>query len=115
MTQITGTDGNTILRMRYLWEWAFKACLLTAPAVGWAAWVHLTSMNSLINKHDTALGILESRMNVNTSRNDEQDRDIRQLNAATANIEGRLHGIASQMEKLPGRVAEKLARDDQDN
>lgn len=111
MTQITDTDGNTILRMRYLWEWAFKACLATAPFVMWTAWVHLTSMNSLINKHDTALGILESRANVNTSRDDEQDRDIRQLNAATANIEGRLHGIASQVGKIPGRVAEKLAQE----
>lgn len=81
-------------------------CTITAMVLG---------VGSMKGEYIEKVAHLESQINVNQLRNDEQDRDIRKLAAATANIEGRLHGIASQVEKLPGQVAKQLARDDQDN
>jgi hypothetical protein len=61
MTQITDTDGNTVIRMRNLWEWAFKFFLGTAPFVLGAAWVHLASMNAMLMQHDKEIALLKLR------------------------------------------------------
>lgn len=68
----------------------------------------ILGIGSMKGEYQEKVAHLEASININQARNDEQDRDIRKLAAATANIEGRLHGIASQVGKLPGKIAAKL-------
>lgn len=73
--------------------------------------VMVMGIGSMKGEYVEKVAHLEVQININQARNDEQDRDIRKLSDATANIEGRLHGIASQMGKLPGEVARKINSD----
>lgn len=64
---ITDTNGETVVRMQNVWEWAFKLFLGTAPFVIGAAWVHLGSMNAMLMDHDKQIALLKLHVRMQTA------------------------------------------------
>ena len=63
---ITDTQGETVIRMRNVWEWAFKLFLGTGPFVLGAAWIHLTAMNAMLLQHDKEIALLKLQVGLRT-------------------------------------------------
>lgn len=70
MTQVTDSNGDTIVRMRNVWEWAFKAFLTTGPVVLGAAWLHLSTMNAMLIRHDKDIARLMDKTGLHSVRVD---------------------------------------------
>lgn len=63
--------------------------------------IQLLSVGELKGKVETVIGQHESRIG-------GIEGDVKRQGSAISNIEGRLHGIATQIGKVPGRVASKI-------
>ena len=63
---ITDTQGETVIRMHNVWEWAFKLFLGTGPFVLGAAWIHLTAMNAMLLQHDKEIALLKLQVGLRT-------------------------------------------------
>ncbi len=112
MTQLTDTDGNTVIRLRNLWEWVFKAFLCSCLPVLAAAFLQLMAMYTMLNRHESVLSGLQREVSDGKAHDERQDNSISQLNKTTAEINGRLHGLSSLVGKIQGRTVKELARDE---
>lgn len=63
--------------------------------------VQVVNFGELKGKIQTVIQMHEQRLH-------NAEQEVRSLQKDVSNIEGRLHGIASQVGKVPAQVAEKL-------
>lgn len=64
--------------------------------------VQVVSIGELKGKIETVVSVHEHRLDAHDGKLDEHTKDI-------SEIKGKLHGIASQVGRVPGRVVEKIS------